>query len=63
MSFFIQRTRLEEIHNYLRQYFDILKEDDITDNVLHSLKLDNQRLHRFGDQNFNFCKKIMLLFL
>lgn len=34
MSFFLQRTRLEEVHNYIRMYFDILREDDITENAI-----------------------------
>jgi ubiquinone/menaquinone biosynthesis C-methylase UbiE len=50
LAFFIQRTRLEEIHGYLRQYFDIQKEEDITDNAIHSLRLDTQRISRFADQ-------------
>lgn len=49
LSFFIQRTRLEEIHTYLRQYFDIVREDDITDNVLHAIRLDSQRLAHYAD--------------
>lgn len=57
LAFFIQRTRLEEIHNFIRLYFEIIKEDDITDNVTHSLRLDNQRLTRFADQNFGFSKQ------
>lgn len=57
LSFFIQRTRLEEIHNYLRMYFDIKVEDDITENVMHSLRLDTQKLTRFADSNFGFSKR------
>lgn len=49
LAFFIQRTRLEEIHRMIRLYFDIAKEDDITDNVLMSLRLDSQRIARFAD--------------
>lgn len=56
LSFFIQRTRLEEIHTYLRMYFEIQAEDDITENVLHSLRLDTQRLSRFADSHFGFRK-------
>ncbi len=49
LCFFIQRTRLEEVHHMIHEYFDIEREDDITDNVVHSLRLDSQRLARFGD--------------
>jgi ubiquinone/menaquinone biosynthesis C-methylase UbiE len=52
LSFFIQRTKLEEIHHTIRQYFDIEREDDITDNVIHSLRHDSQRLTRFADEHF-----------
>lgn len=56
LSFFIQRTKLEEIHAMMRNYFDILKETDITDNVVHSLRLDTPRLSRFSSENFPFRK-------
>lgn len=60
MAFFIQRTRLEEIHNFIRQYFDILKEDDITENALHSLRLDSQKLSRFADTHYPMGKFLFL---
>jgi hypothetical protein len=40
----------------MRNYFDILKETDITDNVVHSLRLDSPRLSRFSSENFPFRK-------
>jgi SAM-dependent methyltransferase len=52
LSFFIQRTRLESVHRDIRQFFDIEREDDITDNVIHSLRHDTQRLNRFADEHF-----------
>lgn len=61
LSFFIQRTKLEEIHHMLYDYFDILKESDITDNVVHSLRLDTPRMNRFADENFPFCKSFVFV--
>lgn len=52
LAFFIQRTKLEEIHHQIHQFFDIQREEDITDNVLHSLKHDTQKLSRFADDHF-----------
>ena len=51
LAFFIQRTKLEDIHNFIRMYYEIEKEDDITDNALHALRLDNQNLKRMIDQH------------
>ena len=56
MSFFLQRTKLEEVHHWMRQYFDIVKEEDITDNVLHSLRLDTNKMSRFADQHYPMSK-------
>jgi hypothetical protein len=44
----------------LYDYFDILKENDITDNVVHSLRLDSPRLNRFADENLPFCKSLIM---
>jgi cyclopropane fatty-acyl-phospholipid synthase-like methyltransferase len=60
LAFFIQRTKLEEIHNWIRQYFDILKEDDITDNAIQAIRNDSQKLSRFADNNFPFGKRYYL---
>ena len=51
LAFFMQRTKLEEIHNLIRLFYDIEKEDDITDNALHALRLDNQNIKRMIDQH------------
>lgn len=40
------------MHDYIREYFEILKEDDITDNALHSLRLDSSKISRFADQHY-----------
>ena len=45
------------IHNY----FEILKESDITDNVVHSLRLDTTRMSRFADENVPIRKHISLM--
>ena len=52
LAFFIQRTKLEEIHHDIKTFFDIERELDITDNVVQSLRHDTQRLNRFADDHF-----------
>lgn len=52
LAFFIQRTKLEEIHHDIKTFFDIEREEDITDNVVQSLRHDTQRLNRFADDHF-----------
>lgn len=44
LAFFLQRTKLEEVHNWLKMYFSIEVEDDITDNAIQSMRLDSQKL-------------------
>ena len=48
----ILRTNLDELHHHMKRYFSILREDEITDNVLKAKSLDSSRLSHFIDQHF-----------
>lgn len=46
------RTHLDQLYHDIKRNFFILREDDITDNVLRALHLDSDRLQRYIDDHF-----------
>ena len=46
------RTKIDEVYQYMKKYFYILREDDITENCLRALHLDSDRTDRFIDSQF-----------
>ena len=41
--------------NILRKWFEVEHEEDITPNILRSLKLDSSALSQFIDKNYSWC--------
>ncbi len=50
LAFFAPRTKWEQIHRWVNRYFDIVHEEDITDNVIRSLSLDTDRMSAYIDR-------------
>ena len=52
----IPSKRVQHLNSLLYKYFDVEKEEDITAQVLHSLKLDTQAMTKFIKSHFPWCK-------
>ena len=52
----IPKGKMTILYSYIKRYFEIEKEEDITDNVVRSLKLDSQSVSSFIERNFPWCK-------
>lgn len=44
----------------MKQYFDIIKDEDITDNVVRALKYDSTHVSRFIESNFPWFTRFFL---
>ena len=53
----IPSRRVQHLNSLLYKYFDVEKEEDITAQVLHSLKLDTQAMTKFINNHFPWCKQ------
>ena len=49
-------TRVAPLTTFLRRWFDVQREEDITANVLLSLKLDTVSINNFIDNHYPWCK-------
>jgi len=48
--------KVAPMKSLLSRYFDVSKEEDITQNVVRSLKLDTTAVSRFIDNHYPWCK-------
>ena len=46
------RTHLEVLHRQLKRYFTIVTEEDLTENAIHTVHLDSDRIQRYIDQAY-----------
>ena len=51
------RHKVYQIESLIAQYFEIVKEEDITSNVCRSLDLDAVRIRMFTEDNFPISKQ------
>ena len=54
----IPSRRVQHLSNLLYRYFEVEKEEDITAQALHSLKLDSEATTKFINENFPWCKQL-----
>lgn len=59
----VPRSKLDKKYQLINKYFDIVKDEDITDNVVRSLKLDSTHVSRFIESNFPWCKQLSFSYL
>ena len=52
-------NRVQTLNSLLYRYFEVEKEEDITANAIHSLKLDSETMSRFIDNHYPWCMFII----
>jgi hypothetical protein len=52
----IQSRRVPELEALLFKYFEVQKEEDITQNILQSLHFDTDAVSQYLDNTFPWCK-------
>ena len=52
----IPSGKVPEIEAHLYKYFDVLKEEDITQNILQSLHFDTDAVSKYIEDNYPWCK-------
>ena len=52
-------NKLPDLEAMLFKYFDVQKEEDITQNILQSLHFDTDAVNKYLNDNFPWCKQCL----
>ena len=48
------RTNADQLHQTMKRYFNVIREEDFTENALRALHLDSDRISRLIDSSYPF---------